>query len=97
MIGGFLVKDRIPHIFYRMSNRRKLEFILDSPVGENTRNFDMFVKRGALPSPTQFDHKSTNTGNNERITINTPAPGDYYIALRAAKGVGGYNLKVVLT
>ena len=97
MIGGILIKERIPYIFYRMSNRRRLEITLDSPVGENTRNFDVFLKRGALPSPTGFDHKSTNAGNNEKIIVANPAVGDYYIAIRSVSGAGGYNIKVALT
>lgn len=96
MIGGILHKERIPSALYKVGNGQKLQFILDSPVGDNN-NFDLFVKRGQLPSTSNFDYKSVRTDNNEKIEVLKPAAGDYYIMINSTRGSGGYNLKVVLT
>ncbi len=96
MIGGILHKERIPSAMYKVGNGQKMQFILDSPVGDNN-NFDLFVKRGQLPTPSNFDYKSVRSDNNEKIEILKPPAGDYYIMVNSTRGSGGYNLKVVLT
>jgi M6 family metalloprotease-like protein len=54
---------------------------------------DLYVKFGSAPTPTVHDFKSGLTGNNESVTINNPAVGDWFIML---EGVANYS-KVNLT
>ena len=96
LVGGVL-RDRNSQIIYKACNGRKLEVYLDSPEGLKDRNFDIYVRRGNLPTTSLYDYRGARVDSNEKIEIINPTAGDYYIMVYATKGAGAFNLKVVLT
>lgn len=53
---------------------------------------DLFGKRGGYPTPEDFDDASTNPGNNEIITLTSPASGWYNLTLQSKDGQGFDNV-----
>lgn len=72
------------------------------PVGaKNLRLFtsggsgdaNLFVAKGRYPTPTSYDFSSQNVGNNESVSIASPAGGNwYYITLNAKTAFSGVTL-----
>ncbi|MBY0574439.1 MAG: M9 family metallopeptidase [Undibacterium sp.] len=58
-----------------------------------TGDVDLYVKKGAWPTTTSYDAASLKAGNNESITLATPASGTwYYIVLKAKQAFSGVSL-----
>lgn len=95
-IGGILMEDRIPEMFYKISLGNQIIVELDSPVGDNN-NFDIYLKRGKIPKWNDYDGRGITKSSDEKIVLNSPESGDYYILIRSQKGAGGYNLKVTVS
>jgi serine protease len=53
---------------------------------------DTYVKLGGTPSTSTYDYKTTLSGNNETITINTPASGTWNIMLSGYSAYSGMSL-----
>ncbi len=54
----------------------------------------LFAKQGTTPTTTVNDARSGLLGNNEQITINNPAAGDWFFLLYATTAYGGVTLSV---
>jgi hypothetical protein len=76
-------------------------FKLDVPAGARTLeietsggtgNADLLVRRGALPTTGEHDQASQTAGNAERIEIDSPQSGTWYVGLRAAAAYSGLTL-----
>lgn len=52
----------------------------------------LFAKHGTPPTTTSCDVRSGLVGNNERIAIDAPAAGDWYLLLYATTAYGGVTL-----
>jgi sialate O-acetylesterase len=52
----------------------------------------LYVKHGVVPKTTVNDARSGLVGNNERISIENPAAGDWYVLLYATTAYGGVTL-----
>jgi hypothetical protein len=61
-------------------------------MGGGSGDGDLYVKRGSLPTTTSYDFRPYLGGNNEAVTINSPASGDYYIMLRGYTAFSGVTL-----
>ncbi len=59
-----------------------------------TADFDIYVKRGVKPTTSSFDAKGTGFTATEAVVLNSPAPGWYYVMIRAVSGSGGYTVQV---
>jgi hypothetical protein len=47
---------------------------------------DLYLKRGAAPTPTSFDSKATGPGVDKMIALRTPQAGKYFLLLHGAHG-----------
>ncbi len=56
---------------------------------------DLYVKRGALPTTSSYDYRPYLSGNNETVTVSSPASGDWYIMLRGYSAYSGVKLLAV--
>lgn len=59
-------------------------------------NFDVFVKRNAMPSPEDNDGKGIQATSKEEIVLDNVWAGDYYILVRTEAGKGEYKVEVKL-
>lgn len=57
-----------------------------------TGNADLFVRRGALPTDSQFDGASQNPGNAEQVDIAKPEAGTWYVGIQAKSAYTGLAL-----
>ena len=55
---------------------------------------DLYVRRGAPPSTTNWDYRPYYSGNAEKVEINSPAAGLYHIMVRGYSHFAGLTLKV---
>ncbi len=55
---------------------------------------DVYIRRGALPTTSQYDFRSWNVGNNESITVTDPASGSWYIMLNPYSDNNYLSLKL---
>ncbi len=53
---------------------------------------DMYVRKGALPTGSEYDYRPNVTGNNETVTIKEPAAGIWYIMIRSYHTFSGVTL-----
>jgi hypothetical protein len=44
---------------------------------------DMYVRKGELPTGSEYDYRPNVTGNNEKVVITEPAIGTWYIMIRS--------------
>lgn len=62
-----------------------------------TGNADLFLRRGALPTDSQFDRASTNPGNTEQVDISQPQDGTWYVGIQAKSAYTGLALSTSST
>ncbi len=76
-------------------------FQIDVPAGQTkleiaisggTGDADLYVKRGAVPTSSDYDYRPFLFGNNETVTVNNPAAGTWYIMIRAYNAYTGLTL-----
>lgn len=65
---------------------------LEISITGGTGDADMYVKLGATPTITSYDFRPYLIGNDETVTIENPAAGDWYIMLRAYHEFSGVTL-----
>jgi len=79
---------------------------IDVPAGQSkleiqtsggTGDLDMYVRRDSKPTTTEWDYRPYLSGNNETVTINSPAAGTYYIMLRGYQAYTGVTLLATYT
>ncbi len=78
---------------FKITVGRKLRIRLEGPAGQD---FDLYVKRGATPTTSDYDAVGYTSSADEQVIIDGVAPGDYYIMVRSYRGQGDYQLKVDL-
>ncbi len=82
--------------FYKIvvpASQAKLEIAMSGGTGD----VDMYVRKGSKPSTTEWDYRPYLIGNNETVTIDTPAAATYYIMLRGYVAYAGVTLKATYT
>ncbi len=53
---------------------------------------DMYVRRGALPTGTQYDYRPYKPGNTESVQILFPQPGDWYLLVFGRAAYAGLSV-----
>ncbi|MBN2133416.1 MAG: pre-peptidase C-terminal domain-containing protein [Sedimentisphaerales bacterium] len=65
---------------------------LEISISGGTGDCDLYVKKGAIPTVSDYDYRPYLFGNNETVTVNNPAAGTWYIMLRAYNAFTGLTL-----
>jgi len=65
---------------------------LQISISGGTGDCDLYVKRGALPTTSDYDYRPFLVGNEETVTVNTPTSGTWYIMLRGYSAYTGLTL-----
>lgn len=72
--------------FYLQVPRDQMRFIASTRNGRGDP--DLYVKRGSQPTRRDFTWTSRNSGPEERIVIDRPAPGTYFSTVDARQAFG---------
>jgi subtilisin family serine protease len=78
---------------YKLTLGGALNIALDGPQGVD---FDVYVRKGAQPTTTEYDARGYTSSADEKIRIEPAGPGDYYVMVRAYRGSGNFTLKATL-
>ncbi len=70
---------------------------LDIVMSGGTGDADLYVHQGAKPTLTDWDFRPFLTGNNESVSIDSPAADTWYIMLNAYVAFDGVTLKATYT
>jgi hypothetical protein len=65
---------------------------LQIQISGGTGDCDVYVRYGALPTTSEWDYRPYLNGNNETVTISSPAAGSWYIMLRGYAAYSGVTL-----
>ncbi|MEM4293539.1 MAG: pre-peptidase C-terminal domain-containing protein, partial [Thermoplasmata archaeon] len=71
-----------------VSTGTALKVVLDGPNGAD---FDLYVKKGALPTTSSYDARGYTNSADEQVSISNPA-GTYYIMVNRYSGSGSYTI-----
>jgi hypothetical protein len=71
------------------SGQAKLEIVMSGGTGDA----DLYVRKDAKPTTTEWDYRPYLIGNNESVTINAPGAATYYIMIRGYSAFDGITLK----
>jgi PKD repeat protein len=83
-----------------------LHYYIDVPAGATslviqisggTGDADLYVKRGAAPTTTVYDHRPYLSGNNETVSIAPPQTARYYVMLRGYSAFSGVTLVATIS
>ncbi len=82
--------------FYKIvvpTGQAKLEIATFGGTGD----MDLYVKKGAKPTTSDWDYRPYAIGNDEKVTIDNPAAATYYIMLKGYTPFDGVTLKATYT
>ncbi len=81
----------------------QLRFTIDLPSGVEqvtfettggTGDVDLYLRQGAPPTLSEFDYRPFLYGNEETVTVDQPASGEWHIMLHAYEAFSGVTLRV---
>ncbi len=79
----------------------ELYYSLDVPAGQSkleiamsggTGDADLYVKKGSLPTTTNYDYRPFLFGNNETVNVENPQAATWYIMIRGYSAFSGITL-----
>jgi serine protease len=91
------------HIYANQAQSR--HYVVNVPQGKTrltlrsyggTGDADLYVRNGSHATPAAHDASSVRPGNNGIVILDAPAPGDYYVAVHAAKAFSALQLRATL-
>jgi len=65
---------------------------LDIKTYGGTGDCDLYVRYGSSPTLRNWNYRPARIGNNETVSINAPAAGDWYIMIYGYKSYSGVSL-----
>jgi hypothetical protein len=66
-------------------------------ISGGTGDCDLYVKKDTTPTTSSYDYRPFLVGNNETVTVTSPAAGTYYIMLRGYIAYAGLTLTAAYT
>ncbi len=66
---------------------------LEISISGGTGDADLYVRKGAQPTTTLYDYRPYLSGNNESVTVSSPAAATWYIGIRGYAAYSGVTLK----
>ena len=91
-ISGSL-KETDAFAMFKLNVVDALNINLDGPDGVD---FDIYVRKGAKPTKTEYDYRGYTGSADENIKIQATGPGDYYIMVNSYRGTGDFKLRTNL-
>lgn len=78
---------------FKLTVSNNLVIDLDGP---DNADYDLYVRKGAVPTRTDFDQRGYTSKADESVVIPVSGPGEYYIMVRSYRGTGDFKLKARL-
>lgn len=78
---------------YKLTVGNALNIALDGPGGVD---FDIYVRKDAPPTTSEYDHRGYTSSADEKIRIEPMETGDYYITVRSYRGTGSFTLNATI-
>ncbi len=84
------------------SRGEELHYKMQVPAGATNLSFsisggsgdaDIYVRRGAKPTTSQYDYRPYLNGNNETVSISAPQADTWYLMIRGYQAFSGVTLK----
>jgi hypothetical protein len=97
-----LLRDESPIDGLSGSSGSRAWYAIDVPAGQAGIAFylhggvgdcDMYIKRGAKPTESDWDYRPIDLGNEESISIANPQAGRWYILLKGDSAYSGVTLE----
>jgi hypothetical protein len=82
--------------FYKIevpAGQSKLEVAMSGGTGDA----DLYVRKGSKPTLSDYDYRPYLSGNNETVTVSSPAAATWYILLNGYAAYDGITLKATYT
>lgn len=96
-IGGVTAEGNLAETgavqLFKVTLGDKLGVTLQGPQGED---FDLYLKRGSVPTTEDYDAKGVTLSANEKVVLHPAQPGDYYVMVKSYRGSGNFKVKVEL-
>lgn len=82
-----------------------LNYFIDVPSGLSKITFqitggtgdaDLYIREGAAPTTSNWDHRPFLIGNEETVEVETPASGRWHILINAYEAFSGLTLRVIM-
>jgi len=70
------------------AGQQKLEIAMSGGTGDA----DLYVRRGSLPTVSEYDYRPYLSGNDESVTVNNPTAGTWFIMIRGYQAFSGVTL-----
>jgi len=67
---------------------------LEIKMTGGTGDADLYVRKGVLPTTSQYDYRPYLTGSNESVIVTRPAGGTWYLLIRGYQAFSGVTLLV---
>ena len=80
-------------LYFKVTVSPRLTLMLDGPTGQD---FDLYVKRNAVPTTQSYDAVGYSPQADEKVTVDAAGPGDYYIMVYSYRGAGNFSVQVKL-
>ncbi len=77
---------------YKISVGKKLSIEMKSNKEET--DFDLYLKKGAIPSKNDYDKRSITETSNEKLELENLEAGEYFLLVNSFRGEGDYDLEV---
>jgi len=100
--GVFTLQDGVPIPNLSGGLNSEKFYKLDVPSGQSnllfrtsggTGNVDVYIRRGAQPTTSTWDHRLMLPGNNESVNIGNPQAGTWYVMLKGTQAYNGVTLE----
>lgn len=75
---------------FKVSVGNKLRVILEGP---NDGDFDIYLKRGSVPTIDNYDARGYTPSSNENIQVDVNEVGEYYVMVHSHQGAGDFKIK----
>ncbi|HEY9207129.1 MAG TPA: S8 family serine peptidase [Candidatus Methanoperedens sp.] len=86
------VKETGNIAMFKLTAKGILNISLDGPEGVD---FDLYVRKGAKPTTTEYDERGYTGSASENIMIQAEESSDFYIMVHSYSGAGDFRLKAI--
>ncbi|MCK4718419.1 MAG: pre-peptidase C-terminal domain-containing protein [Thermoplasmata archaeon] len=60
--------------------------------GPGTADYDLYVKKGSMPTTSSYDGRGYTGSADETVTISNPSSGTYYVMVKSYSGSGSFTV-----
>ncbi len=92
LVSGNIEKTGATAMF-KLTAKGMLNINLDGPEGVD---FDLYARKGAKPTTTEYDERGYTSSASENIMIQAEESSDFYIMVHSYSGAGEFKLRAIV-